>query len=74
MNESLLKLSAEYEVMKVRMKRAFKSKKGSPTMEYVIIIGIGAVFAGLLGWVFTDDGAATNIKDAFKDKVMKIFE
>ncbi|SDY12409.1 hypothetical protein SAMN05444416_10269 [Thermoactinomyces sp. DSM 45892] len=43
-------------------------------MEYVIIIGIGAVFAGLLGWVFTDAGAATNIKNAFKEKVLNLFK
>ncbi|WP_093290572.1 hypothetical protein [Thermoactinomyces sp. DSM 45892] len=63
-----------YEVLKVRVESALRRKKGSPTMEYVIIIGIGAVFAGLLGWVFTDAGAATNIKNAFKEKVLNLFK
>lgn len=33
-------------------KRALTNIKGSPTMEYIIIIAVGALFAGLLYNVF----------------------
>lgn len=43
------------------------TKKGSPTMEYVIIIAVGAAFAGLLLTIFQDDGEG--IKSILKTKV-----
>ncbi|MBS7531750.1 hypothetical protein IC619_014845 [Hazenella sp. IB182353] len=46
----------------------FKSKKGSPTLEYVLIIAAGAAMAGLLLAVFKDNG--TDIQEKFKTKIM----
>ncbi|MRG26985.1 hypothetical protein [Laceyella tengchongensis] len=49
------------------------SKKGSPTMEYVIIIAVGAVFAMILYNVFAKDEGGT-IKKALGEKVEKAIE
>ena len=68
----LLKWSVKYEVLKGNMKSVLKSKKGSPTMEYVVVLAIGAVFAGLLLFVFKDDGTSKTIKDKFADYVTKL--
>lgn len=52
------------------MKNIFKSKKGSPTLEYVLIIAAGAAFAALLIGVFSkDDGAGKSIQKTLTDKV-----
>jgi hypothetical protein len=49
------------------------SKKGSPTMEYVIIIAVGAVFAMILYNVFAKDEGG-KIKNTLTDKVQKAVE
>lgn len=36
-------------------KRALSNKKGSPTMEYIIIIAVGVLFAGILYNVFSGE-------------------
>ncbi|MCS1352433.1 hypothetical protein [Mechercharimyces sp. CAU 1602] len=39
------------------LRKTASSKKGSPTLEYVVIIAVGATFAGILLNVFkTDEG------------------
>ncbi|MFC7443324.1 hypothetical protein [Laceyella putida] len=43
------------------------SKKGSPTMEYVIIIAVGAIFAGILLSIFQEDDG--DIKGTLIEKV-----
>lgn len=48
-------------------KKPLSSKKGSPTLEYVVIIAVGAAFAGLLLSAF--GGKDNPIKKALKDKV-----
>ncbi|TCS94260.1 hypothetical protein [Hazenella coriacea] len=42
------------------LNKPFLSKKGSPTMEYVIIIAVGVIFAGLV-FTFIKDGGVTSI-------------
>jgi hypothetical protein len=44
------------------------SKKGSPTLEYVIIIAAGAAFAGLLLFVFKG-GESNPLVQTLKGKV-----
>lgn len=48
-------------------RKPLASKKGSPTLEYVVIIAVGAAFAGLLLTVF--GGEDNSIFDALKTKV-----
>lgn len=56
-------------------KKALSDIKGSPTMEYVIIIAVGAAFATLLYNIFSgDDNKIANtirkgIEDLVKDKI-----
>lgn len=50
-------------------KKPLSSKKGSPTLEYVVIIAVGAAFAGLLLSVFGGDD--NPIGKALKSKVEK---
>lgn len=38
-------------------KRVLSDIKGSPTMEYIVIIAVGALFAGILYNVFSGDNA-----------------
>lgn len=40
-------------------KRALSNKKGSPTMEYIVIIAVGALFAGILYNVFSGENASS---------------
>lgn len=52
-------------------KKALSNIKGSPTMEYVIIIAVGAAFATLLYNIFSgeDNEIAKTIKDGIKGLV-----
>lgn len=52
-------------------KRVLSNMKGSPTMEYIIIIAAGFAFAMLLYNVFTDEkeGIGKAIKDFIKKKI-----
>ncbi|TCW36618.1 hypothetical protein EDC32_10468 [Laceyella sacchari] len=47
------------------------SKKGSPTMEYVIIIAVGAAFAGLLLTIFADEegGITKTLKTKVEEQI-----
>ncbi|WP_124726344.1 hypothetical protein [Staphylospora marina] len=48
-----------------------KSEKGSPTMEYVIIIAVGAVFATILYNIFKNDksGIKTELTNKVKESI-----
>ena len=50
-------------------KRAISNIKGSPTMEYVVIIGVGALFATILYQLFKTD--KSSISEVLKKEVMK---
>lgn len=58
------------------MKNIFKSKKGSPTLEYVLIIAAGAAFAALLIGVFSKDegGLGGEIMEEMKNKVIETIQ
>lgn len=49
------------------------SKKGSPTLEYVILIAAGAAFAGLLLFAFKG-GEENKITKTLKEKVNNVVE
>ncbi|MBD1372428.1 hypothetical protein IC620_08660 [Hazenella sp. IB182357] len=49
------------------------SKKGSPTMEYIVIIGVGALFAMILYNVFATDENGGIAKE-LKNKVMSVIK
>lgn len=51
----------------------FRSKKGSPTMEYVVIIAVGAVFALILFNLFDKDEGG-KIKTELGNKVQNIIK
>lgn len=51
------------------LKKLVRSKKGSPTLEYVIIIAAGAAFAGLLLAMFGEDEDNSGITKAMRDKI-----
>lgn len=53
-------------------KRALSNIKGSPTMEYIIVIAVGAAFATLLYNVFS--GEDNSIFKTIKDKVEKTIQ
>lgn len=48
----------------------FKSQKGSPTMEYIIVIAVGVTFALVLYGVFSD-GEFSKTLEGFVNKAMK---
>lgn len=48
------------------------SKKGSPTVEYVIIIGVGAAVAGLLATALKEDNG--NIVEKLGDAVEEVID
>ncbi len=52
-------------------KKALSDIKGSPTMEYVIIIAVGAAFATLLYNIFSgeDNSIAKTIREGIEDLV-----
>jgi len=52
-------------------KKALSSIKGSPTMEYVILIAVGATFATLLYNIFSgdDNPIAKDIRKAIREFV-----
>ena len=52
-------------------KKALSNIKGSPTMEYVIIIAVGAAFATLLYNIFSgeDNSIAKTIREGIEDLV-----
>jgi len=54
-------------------KRALSNAKGSPTMEYVVIIGVGALFATILYNIFSSDEGG-GIKEALQTRVMEYIE
>lgn len=58
------------------MKNIFKSKKGSPTLEYVLIIAAGAAFAALLLGVFSkeDGGVGEKIQGELQKRVIETIE
>lgn len=56
------------------LKKLVKSKKGSPTLEYVIIIAAGAAFAGLLLAMFGEDEDNSGITDAMRTKIKNTVE
>ncbi|MGA8942363.1 MAG: hypothetical protein WB502_06530 [Thermoactinomyces sp.] len=57
------------------MRNIFKSKKGSPTLEYVLIIAAGAAFAALLIGVFSKDSeSGKTIKDEITKKVTETIQ
>ncbi len=49
------------------------SKKGSPTLEYVILIAAGAAFAGLLLFAFKG-GEDNDITDTLREKVVDVID
>jgi hypothetical protein len=53
--------------------KPLKSRKGSPTLEYVIIIAAGAAFAGLLLYAFKG-GEDNDLVDTLRDKVTDVVE
>ena len=53
-------------------KRVLSNMKGSPTMEYIIVIAVGAAFAALLYNVFkgeSGESIMTTIKNFVQDKL-----
>ncbi len=53
-------------------KRVLSDIKGSPTMEYIVIIAVGALFAGILYNVFSGDsgkGIMEKIKQYVESKI-----
>lgn len=56
------------------LRKLVKSKKGSPTLEYVIIIAAGAAFAGLLLSMFGPEEDNSSITKAFREKITKTVE
>jgi hypothetical protein len=54
-----------------RIKKSAASEKGSPTMEYVVIIAVGALFAAILYNIFKDDEGGA-IKGALTEKVKEM--
>jgi len=51
-------------------KRAISNIKGSPTMEYVVIIGVGALFASILYAIFEAASEGDGeIKNTLMEKV-----
>lgn len=56
-------------------KRAISNIKGSPTMEYVVIIGVGALFASILYAIFEAASEGDGeIKQTLIDKVNEYIE
>ena len=51
-------------------KRAISNMKGSPTMEYIVVIGVGALFATILYKLFKHDDSG-KIMEALRKQVMK---
>lgn len=56
------------------LKKLLRSKKGSPTLEYVIIIAAGAAFAGLLLAMFGEGEDNKGITDAMRNKIKSTVE
>ena len=56
------------------LRKLVKSKKGSPTLEYVIIIAAGAAFAGLLLAVFDPEADNDGITNEMRDKIQSTVE
>ncbi len=54
-------------------KQVLKNKAGSPTVEYVILIGVGALVAGLLAAALSGDNN-TGIVKTIANKIKKIIE
>ncbi|SFJ36551.1 hypothetical protein [Thermoflavimicrobium dichotomicum] len=52
-------------------KRILCRKKGSPTLEYVVIIAVGAAFASLLLWAFSG-GERNAITTILREKVLEV--
>jgi len=51
-------------------KRAISNMKGSPTMEYIVVIGVGALFASILYAIFESASKGDGgIKKLLSDKV-----
>lgn len=53
--------------------KPLKSRKGSPTLEYVVIIAVGAAFAALLLQAFKGDGK-DSVGGMLKQKVIDTVE
>jgi hypothetical protein len=53
-------------------KQAISNMKGSPTMEYIVVIGVGALFATILYNLFKQDDGS--IMGALREQVMKYIE
>ena len=54
-------------------KRAISNMKGSPTMEYIVVIGVGALFATILYNIFDKDSGGQIMK-ALKGKVTEYID
>jgi hypothetical protein len=54
-------------------KRVLQNKAGSPTVEYVILIGVGALVAGLLAAALSGDNN-TDIIKTISNKIKAIIE
>lgn len=51
-------------------KKPLNSKKGSPTLEYVIVIAAGAALAGLLLATLNSDETKSDIMTELKDQIV----
>lgn len=54
-------------------KQAISNMKGSPTMEYIVVIGVGALFATILYNLFKQDDGG-KIMNALRKEVMKYIQ
>lgn len=69
MKKVMQRLSASY----YAYKQVLKDKAGSPTVEYVILIGVGALVAGLLAVALNSKNNSGIVK-TIANKISKIID